>query len=314
MTRVLITGASGILGRALTAAYVARGAEVHTAQRRPVADAHAGSRHHALDVRDQAAVTALIAHAAPDLVIHLAGELTSDAEAAARASMRGINVGGTGNVLAAVARQPSPAAVITASSERAYGPSGGRILTEADALTGLDAYGATKAEADRMTRDAAAGGLRAAVLRLSNTYGPGDPNATRIVPCVTRSLVTGRPLRLRSPGMAQRDFLYIDDAAAAYLAVADRLLDQPEGVSGMAFNVGTGVGTTVLELAGCAAASAGAPLPVEPAAEPAGQIAVEHRVLDASLITKTTGWAPLVGLQDGLAETVAAARASLVTV
>lgn len=312
MTKVLITGGTGLLGSALTAAYVARGDAVHTAQRLSPAGGDLGAQHHVLDVGDGEAVARLLQRVAPDLVIHLAAELTLEGRASAPEAMRAVNVGGTANVLAAVAAQPQPAAIITASSERAYARGNGCLLTEDHPLEGQGIYGATKAEADRLTRAAAQRGLRASVLRLSNTYGPGDPITTRIVPSVMASVVAGQALQLRSAGRAKRDFLHVSDAVAAYLAVGDRLLHAPAGVSGLAFNVGTGVGHSVLELAERAASAAGLEVEVELPDGLCAESPGEDRVLDTSLIANVVGWTPLVSLDDGLDQTLAAARAALV--
>jgi len=313
MTTVLITGGTGILGCALTEALVGRGDVVHTAQRRPPSRGAAGAEAHQLDVSDTAAVASLIGRVEPDLVLHLAAELMLGTGAAAPAAMRASNERGTANVLAAVMTQTKPAAVITASSERAYAPGTGRPLTEEHPLAGQGLYGETKAAADRLTRAAAADGLRATVLRLSNTYGPHDPVATRIVPSIVSSVIAGEPLRLRSASTARRDFLHVADAVTAYVAIADRLLHDPNAVSGRAFNVGTGVGHSVLQLAERAAAMAGEGLRIE-LPDAASEPPEEDRLLDASLITATVGWEPAITLDEGLAATLDAARAGLIAV
>ena len=309
MTTVLITGSTGLLGRALTAAHVARGDEVHTAQRRTPTGHPVGVTSHRVDVSDAAGLASLVQRVDPDLVLHLAGALRPEPGAA---DMTQTNVGGTANLLAALARQPAPAALVTASSERAYAPGNGQPLTERHPLAGRGLYGSTKAEADRLTREAGRDGLAAAVLRLSNTYGPDDPVTGRIVPSIVRSVATRAPLHLRSAGAAKRDFLHIADAVAAYLAVGERLLCAPQDVTGRAFNVGTGVGHSVLELVELAAVLAGVELTIDGSDPATGDD--EDRLLDAALIASVTGWVPTVALEDGLAAMLAAGRAGLVDV
>ena len=81
-------------------------------------------------------------------------------------------------------------------------------------------------------------GLPVAVTRFANIYGGGDLNFSRLVPEAVCAALDGRPPVLRSDGSPERDFLYVEDAAAAYLAIADEL-DRDE-VRGEAFNAGEG--------------------------------------------------------------------------
>ena len=77
-----------------------------------------------------------------------------------------------------------------------------------------------------------------AVTRFANLYGGGDLNRSRLVPEVMVAVLAGRRPVIRSDGTPERDFLYVEDAAAAYLAIADALDDGP--ARGEAFNAGGG--------------------------------------------------------------------------
>ena len=77
-----------------------------------------------------------------------------------------------------------------------------------------------------------------AVTRFANVYGGGDLNFSRMVPEAVSAALAGRAPVLRSDGSPERDFLYVEDAAAAYIAIADAL-DRDE-VRGEAFNCGAG--------------------------------------------------------------------------
>ena len=83
-----------------------------------------------------------------------------------------------------------------------------------------------------------------AVTRLANVYGPGDVNWARIVPDVSRSLVRGERPVLRSDGTPERDFIHVDDAVEAYLAVGASL-ERPE-LRGRAWNAGAGEPVAVM--------------------------------------------------------------------
>jgi len=125
--KVLVTGGTGILGRALVAAYARRGDHVQTAQRQQSGSDSA----HLLDVADGPDVARLLVHLAPDLVVHLAAESVLAAAASQPAEAHAVNVGGTQNVLAAAAAMARPPAVLVASSVLAYAPADVARLTGA---------------------------------------------------------------------------------------------------------------------------------------------------------------------------------------
>src|SRR3712207_6112831 len=81
-------------------------------------------------------------------------------------------------------------------------------------------------------------GLPVAVTRFANIYGGGDLNFSRLIPEAVSAAIQGRAPVLRSDGSPERDFLYVEDAAAAYLAIADGL--ERDDVRGEAFNAGGG--------------------------------------------------------------------------
>jgi CDP-glucose 4,6-dehydratase len=139
------------------------------------------------------------------------------------------------------------------------------------------------------------------VLRLANVYGGGDFNFTRLVPETARALVRGERPVLRSDGTPQRDFLYVEDAVDAYLAVAASL-DEPAR-SGRAWNAGAGEPVAVLEVVSrliAAARSDVAPL-IQGHGTPPGEL--DRQAVDASALRDELGWRPRWQLDDGLAET-----------
>ena len=127
--------------------------------------------------------------------------------------------------------------VVVASSDKAYGTHAELPYREEFALQPTTAYEASKAAADIIARSyAPAYGLAVAVTRFANTYGGGDLHFSRLVPEAVCAAIDGRPPVLRSDGSPERDFLFVEDAAAAYIAVACAL-DRAD-VRGEAFNAG----------------------------------------------------------------------------
>jgi CDP-glucose 4,6-dehydratase len=141
-----------------------------------------------------------------------------------------------------------------------------------------------------------------AVTRFANIYGGGDTNWSRLVPEAITSALDGRPPVLRSDGSPERDFLYVEDAAAAYLAIADNL-DRDE-VRGEAFNAGGGEPHPVGEVVALVARLAGTGVapPMTGDGSPAGEI--DRQWLDPTKLRKLTGWRATVGLEEGLSRAI----------
>jgi CDP-glucose 4,6-dehydratase len=141
-----------------------------------------------------------------------------------------------------------------------------------------------------------------AVTRFANLYGGGDLNFSRLIPEAVSAAIDGRRPVIRSDGSPERDFLYVEDAARAYLAIA-RALDEGRG-RGEAFNAGGGRPHSVREVVELVCRVSGSD--VEPdirgAGTPAGEI--DRQYVDATKIREVCGWQPRVDLEEGLRLTV----------
>jgi hypothetical protein len=137
--------------------------------------------------------------------------------------------------------------VVVASSDKAYGVHERLPYTEDAELRGRAPYDASKAAAELIAKSYfATFGVPLAIARCANLYGPGDLNWNRLVPGTIRSALRGENPVLRSDGTLVRDWLFVEDAVEAYLALADAL-PRP-GIAGEAFNFGNGAPLTVLDL------------------------------------------------------------------
>jgi CDP-glucose 4,6-dehydratase len=153
------------------------------------------------------------------------------------------NVRGTYNLLeacrATVVVGDPVARIVVASSDKAYGEQDELPYVESMPLRPSYPYDVSKACADLIARSySATYGLPVAVTRLANVYGPGDLNYSRLVPDTARALARGERPVLRSDGSAERDYIYVEDAVEAYLAVAESL-GEP-ALHGRAWNAGAG--------------------------------------------------------------------------
>lgn len=230
MTRILVTGGSGFLGKAIVRRLVERGDEVVTLAR------HGSSMLAALgvdqrlgDIADRDAVLAAATNA--DAVIHTAAKAGVWGDPAA---YRAANVDGTAHVIHACRTQRVRALVHTSSPSVVFDGSDQEGLDESAPYPSrfLAAYPETKAEAERVVLKAdGVAQLRTLALRPHLMWGPGDPH---LVPRVLALADAGRLMLIGKSGKLV-DAVYVDNAAAAHVAALDRLLASPDDVAGRAY-------------------------------------------------------------------------------
>jgi CDP-glucose 4,6-dehydratase len=189
--------------------------------------------------------------------------------------------------------------IVVASSDKAYGAHEELPYREDFALRPRDPYDVSKACTDLIARSyAATFGLSVAVTRFANVYGPGDLNWSRVVPGTARALALGERPVIRSDGTPERDYLYLDDAVDAYLAIAASL--DREELHGRAWNAGWGEPVSVLEMVTRLIKVAGRS--VEPDIRgkgvPHGEI--DRQYLDSTAIREELDWEPRFDLDAGL--------------
>lgn len=237
-----------------------------------------------------------------DTIFHLAAETIVGTVRSDPAAAFDTNVRGTWTLLEA-ARAHGADRIVFASSDKAYGAHAELPYREDFALRPTAPYEASKAAADLIARSYwPSYGLPVAVTRFANIYGGGDLNFSRLVPEAVCAAIDGRSPVLRSDGSPVRDLLYVEDAAAAYLAIADGL--DAEGVRGEAFNAGGERPYSVLEIVGTITNLAGTG--VEPdirgGGNPEGEI--DRQFVDASKLRERCGWRPAVELEEGIRRTI----------
>jgi CDP-glucose 4,6-dehydratase len=254
------------------------------------------------DLLDSDLVRRALAEREVDTVFHLAAQTLVGPAAQAPAATFETNVRGTWIVLEAC-RESGVERVVVASSDKAYGAHDELPYREDFALCPTAPYEASKAAADLLARSYwPSYGLPVAVTRFANIYGGGDTNYSRLIPEAVSAALDGRSPVLRSDGSPQRDFLYAEDAAAAYLGIADGL--DRDDVRGEAFNAGGGRPYPVGEVVGMIARLADTD--VEPqilgTGNPAGEI--DRQYVDPTKIRELLGWEPSVDLEEGLRRTI----------
>jgi CDP-glucose 4,6-dehydratase len=209
------------------------------------------------------------------------------------------NIRGTYSLLEAIRERGGVERVVVASSDKAYGGHEELPYREGFALQPSFPYDVSKAATDMIARSyAVTYDMPVAVTRLANVYGPGDVNWARVIPDTARALVRGERPVIRSDGTPERDYLYVEDAADAYLAVAASLDDPAQ--RGRAWNAGSGVPLSVLEVVTRLIAVSG--LEVEPDIQgtgvPHGEI--DRQYLDPTALRSELGWSPRWDFDEGL--------------
>jgi CDP-glucose 4,6-dehydratase len=196
--------------------------------------------------------------------------------------------------------------VIVASSDKAYGPGAVLPCREDAALAPRHPYEVSKAATDLLARSYwYTWGLPVAVTRFANVYGGGDTNGSRLVPEAVTAALSGRPPVIRSDGTPERDFLYVEDAVAAYLALWEALGGpRPDAVTGEAFNAGGGEPVAVRDVVElvCRLAGSGVVPEIRGRGTPEGEI--DRQWVDYSKLRTLSGWEPRVNLPDGLRRTI----------
>jgi CDP-glucose 4,6-dehydratase len=307
--RALVTGGRGFAGSWLARALLEAGAEVTSLDHEAAAPTGlellgiaAEVEDVTGDLRDAELVRRLLGERSPDSVFHLAAQaIVGDANASPIPTFQ-TNIEGTW-VLLEACREAGVERVVVASSDKAYGSHQRLPYTEESALQPVFPYDVSKAATDLIARSYwHTYGLPVAVTRFANLYGGGDRNFSRLIPETVTAVLDGRRPVIRSDGSPERDYLYVEDAAAAYLMVAEAL--ESAGTAGEAFNAGWGRPHPVREVVELICELG--PGEVEPdyrgSGNPGGEI--DRQYLDSTKIRDLIHWEPRVDLGEGLQRTL----------
>ncbi len=307
--RALVIGGLGYIGSNLVASLFDAGADVTvvTPDR---------ARHHALwasvkergatmiegDVRDVSAMRTAIS--GRDVVFNLSGQ--SGALQSVKEPILDLDVNCAGNLaLLEALRQEAPhAKLVFAGSRLVYGAPRALPVAEEHALAPLCPHGAHKAMVEQyLTIYHQLHGIRATTLRITNPYGFGQParrSAYGVINFLIHRALAGQSLPIYGDGLQLRDYVYIGDVVEALL-----LVGVDERSDGRVYNVGSGVGTSMIEMARLVVDIAGTGrVEHQPWPPLVQEIDTGDFVADVTRIEREVGWRPATTLPDGLRRTV----------
>jgi CDP-glucose 4,6-dehydratase len=309
-TRILVTGAQGFIGSWVAERLLDEGAAVHMLDRPPsepsrfrLRGLHERCTPVAAELLDVESLRRALDEHAVEVVFHLAATAIVGSATTSPLATYEVNIRGTWSMLEAcrTVAQP-PQRIIVASTDKAYGTHEELPYREDHALQPRYPYDVSKACADLIARSYAhTFGLPVAVTRFGNVFGGGDFNFSRLIPGTIRALLSGERPVIRSNGLTERDFLYAEDAADAYLAVAGSL-DRPE-LHGRAWNASIGSPVTVLSVVERLIELAGVEIEPDVRGEGTPHGELSRQWLDSDTIAELLGWTPAWDLDMGLAAT-----------
>ena len=289
-TRVIVTGASGFIGAAVTQRLLQAGATVHALYRRTPPGVAAGAIWRQCDLEQEDTVLRTFDAVRPDVVIHLASHVSGGRDLALVGPTLRSNLLSTVNVLTAASRVGSRRVVLTGSMEEPVPASEWPVPCSpyAAAKFAASAYGRLFYQLYRTP---------VVMLRLFMVYGPGQRDRTKLVPYTVTSLLNGTAPRL-SNGRRNIDWVYVDDVVEAYLRAGCA-----DGIDGQTIDIASGTAVTVrslvqrvVDLVNPAIRPQFGAVPERAAEqEPVANLVPAERLLQ---------WRATTSLEDGLARTV----------
>lgn len=294
---ILVIGAGGFVGTALSARLLQEGETVHRLQRTPAPSSGPNDRVHIASLDDAELLHAILP--ACDRVVHLASSSTPASTANAPVLEAELNLMPTLRLLELLREHPQARLVFASSGGTLYGNPGLDSASEGVPLETLSCHGAGKLAAEAFLQAFHhQTGRDVTVLRPSNLYGPGQAlrSGFGLIRNMLEHARRGSALQIWGDGESVRDFLYIDDMVEACIRV---LRGQTGGWR--VFNVGAGVGHSVNEIRTLVEAVTGVTIPA--VRHPARAGDVRRIVLDSRKLQDACGWRPSVTLLQGVERT-----------
>ncbi|MFN0277733.1 MAG: GDP-mannose 4,6-dehydratase [Pyrinomonadaceae bacterium] len=308
--RVFVTGATGLLGSWLTAKLAALGADVVVLIRDWVPESELFQNNSMAnatvirgDLTDQQLLERILNEYEIETVFHVAAQTIVGTANRSPISTFESNIRGTWCLLEAVRRSSLVKQVVVASSDKAYGEHDDLPYHEDAPLQGRHPYDVSKSCADLIAQSYAhTFDLPVCVTRCGNLYGGGDLNWNRLIPGTIRSAIRGESPIIRSDGTYIRDYFYVEDAAIAYMMLAEKMSNDPK-ICGHAFNFSNEIQMNVLDVT-LKILNLMNRDDLTPTILNDASNEIQHQYLSAEKARHTLGWKPEFSVDAGLERTI----------
>ena len=307
--KVLITGASGIVGSWLTKRLLELGAEVTIylrdfVPRSYLIDSGALNRVNAVNgkLEDYFNVERTLNEYEIDTVFHLGAQTIVETANRSPLGTFESNIKGTWTILEACRNSKLVTNTIVASSDKAYGEQKQLPYTEDMPLIGKHPYDVSKSCSDLIAQSYHdTYNMPIAIARCGNVFGGGDLNFNRIVPGTIKSFLENKSPIIRSDGMYKRDYFYVKDAAESYITLAENA--SRKGVKGNSFNFGNEKPLAVLDIVG-KIAKIMSKQSIKPKILNIAKNEIKNQYLSCVKAKKQLNWKPKYTIDKGLRETI----------
>jgi CDP-glucose 4,6-dehydratase len=304
---VFVTGCSGFLGGYIVEKLVKLGANVTGLVRdyMPNSELYSKNPHNinlvSGSLEDLNLLERALGEYEIDTVFHIAAQAIVGIANRNPVSTFNANIMGTWNILEACRRSPLVKNIIVASSDKAYGDQKELPYHENMPLNGSHPYDVSKSCADLIAQTYyTTYELPVCITRCGNLFGGGDLNFNRIVPQTILSILKNEAPIIRSDGTFIRDYIYVEDAAEAYITLAEKMEELK--LYGEAFNFSNEVRITVLELVNKILELMNSSL--KPVILNQGNHEIKHQYLSAKKARELLSWKPQYTIEEGLIKTI----------
>ena len=307
MPRALVTGGAGFIGSHVADLFIEHGYDV------TVLDNFASGRRENVPEKARlveldltsADAAVLVRDGRFDVVCHLGAQIDVRKSVANPMFDASVNIAGTANLVEAVRASGHPTRFIFSSTGGAlYGDFVTPPNLEDYPKDPESPYGIAKLSAEYyLAYYARVHRVDTVALRYANVYGPRqDPHGEAgVVAIFCNRILTGQPLTVFGDGSQTRDYVFVKDVARANLAAATRDLPPAGRLDARGFNIGTGIETSVIELAEALKRTAGSDVPIQLAPPRPGE--QQRSAVSIAKAARLLGWTPQVELDEGLEET-----------
>jgi len=307
MRKALVTGGAGFIGSHVADLFLANGWEVTV-----VDDLSSGKREnlppdakfHEIGIFSPELVR-LVSEQRFEVIAHLAGQIDVRKSVADPIGDATTNILGTINLMEALrATDGKSRVVFTSTGGVLYGDFNTPPNLETYPKDPESPYAIAKLSTELyLAYYGRVHNMESAAVRFGNVYGPRqDPHGEAgVVAIFCGRILNNRPLTIFGDGLQTRDYVYVGDVARAVYLAATMPLPEKERLDARAFNIGTGKGTSVIEIAKLLQDTAGSNVPVEFAPHRPGE--QQESFVNADKARKVLGWEPELTLEEGLART-----------